>query len=80
MYIKQYCDQFDLSDTWCSQGARYKHKIARVFKQCLDERYDSNWWRDMCREDSKLRTYKDFKNNVEIENYLLTIKNPKIRQ
>ena len=41
MYIKQYCDQFDLSDTWCSQGARYKHKIARVL--------NSVWTIDMTR-------------------------------
>jgi len=31
-----------------------------------------HWWQDMCREDSTLRTYKEFKNTIEIENCLLT--------
>ena len=76
MFIHKNCDIFGMSEAWHSQGTRSKNKTTREFQQSVLELHDRNWWQDLCREDSKLRTYKEFKGTIQMENYLLAIKNP----
>ena len=80
LYMHKYCDILGLSEVWFNQGTRTKCKQARIFKQSLLELYDCNWWNDMCRDDAKLRTYKEFKNSIEMGKYLLTVQNPMTRK
>ena len=59
----------------CSnQGTKYKTKIIRLLKMNLTTKYDNSWEAIMNKEDSKLRTYKQFKTTSSLENYLVYIK------
>jgi hypothetical protein len=71
---------FGLGEVWSSQGTKCKNKVMTILKNQLHQSYDSGWWQYLCRDDSKLRTYKLFKDGIYMENYLLLIKNPNVRQ
>jgi hypothetical protein len=60
-----------LANVWLNQGTKYKHKIKRILIDNIETNYDSQWQELLNKDDSKLRTYKLFKHNINIENYLV---------
>ena len=59
-YIKQIWRYGDMENVWLNQGTKYKTKIIRLLKMNLTTKYDNSWEAIMNKEDSKLRTYKQF--------------------
>ena len=70
---------FALSEVWTNHGTKYRHKIKRVLQNNIANSYDEYWLREMNRGDSKLRVYKDFKQTVNLENYLVGTYNRSVR-
>ena len=79
-FTKQICFNFDMSETWFNQGTLYINKTVKILRTNMYQVYDINWRQYMEREHSKLRTYKTFKSEIYLENYLLALTNPKSRQ
>ena len=80
--IKHICCHFKMSEVWHNQGTLGINKTIHVLqlRSNIYEQYDDNWRQYMARNDSKLRTYKQFKQEIYLENYLITLKNPKLRR
>jgi hypothetical protein len=66
-------------NTWNSSGLHKKTIITKLCSKMYDSHY-SEFRNYINRDDSKLRTYKLFKNSIQIENYLLLIKNSELRR
>jgi hypothetical protein len=64
--------QFSLIETWNNQGTRYRHKIINLLVSGILNEYDKSWTTKINADTSKLRTYKLFKTNPSLENYLCT--------
>jgi hypothetical protein len=69
--IKTMFSNTSLTEVWRNQGSKYKNKIVKLFQSSWCTIYDNAWRQDLNRNDSKLRTYKDFKLGISLENYLL---------
>ncbi len=65
---------------WNNNGSIYKHKTIRQLTFQMHKLYDDLWWKKINQEDSKLRTFKLFKTNIILENYLLAIHDTSKRQ
>ena len=72
--IKSILTLFKLENIWLNQGSCYKHQTIRLLKKHITNLYDSKWLEYMNRDDGKLRTYKEFKKSIHLENYLVAIK------
>ena len=60
----------------------YKTKHVFINKklfQTLSDEFHQNAFEDICKEESKLRTYALFKTEIGFEKYLTEIKNPVLR-
>ncbi len=73
-HIKSIWTKFNIAEVWNNQGTKYKNKIIKLLKTNIQGQYDQCWYTHLNLTDSKLRTYKLFK-NIELENYLLYTKN-----
>jgi len=69
-----------MSEIWINQGSLYKNKIVKILKNFFYNKYAQLWWEYIDREESKLRKYKTFKNNISLENYLLCTNDINIRR
>ena len=70
-HIKKIWENYNMPEIWLNQGTKYKHKITRILRRNIISNYDKQWRELINKEDSKLRTYKLFKTNIGIENYLM---------
>lgn len=70
-HINNIWTTFNLAGVWVNQGTRYKHKVKRLLINNISDNHDRQWWDVMNKDDSKLRTYKDFKRSIYLENYLI---------
>lgn len=62
----------NMPEVWLNQGSLYRHKIVKLIKKTYSDKYLILWLEDMNSDDSKLRTYRSFKSNIAVENYLLS--------
>ena len=70
--LKLTLSSFDLENVWLNWGTKYKNKTIWLLKQSMNRIHDANWQTLVNLPDSKLRTYKTFKEDMNIENYLLS--------
>jgi hypothetical protein len=70
--IKTHWTHFNLCETWDNQGAVFRHKTISQLQQAVTEKYKMGWSLLVNKnEGSKLRTYKLFKQEFLLENYIL---------
>ena len=79
-YIHDVCSHFNMDELWVNQGSAYKNKVIRDLRARAYDQYDRNWEKYIGREESKLRTYRTFKQKIYLENYLISVKNPATRR
>lgn len=85
-HIKNMLQSFNLHDAWDNLGSKYPQLLLKNFKHRACERFINNWQfylglndRGSGPQSSKLRTYKLFKSEFRLENYLLCTPNISMR-
>ena len=74
-HVSNIWTRFNLLEVWVNQGTKYKHKIKRLLHTNIIHHYDEQWWELMNKDNSKLRTYRNFKRTICLENYLVGVGN-----
>jgi hypothetical protein len=62
---------FSFEEIWHNQGSPFKHKAIKLLIQAIQAKHDLAWINKLNETESKLRTYKLFKNTFSLERYLL---------
>lgn len=87
-YIKKLLVSFDQQEGWNNQGSLYPTKLTRLLKDSLCSKFSEDWCVSIGLSNTdhkdntktKLRTYKLFKKDLTLENYLICIRSFKLRR
>ena len=80
--VKDTLHAVGLQELWNDHEMYYGDFPSYIFKKQITEKFQNQWQQEIMRQtdDSKLRTYKLFKNDLKFERYLEVIKNFDIRK